>query len=295
MSTTEQSPNPREHSIKPPFPAQQQDMPGKESEMRPRPDFGEETYRGTGKLEGRVAIITGGDSGIGRAVAVAFAREGADVVISYLNEDNDARETAQIIRDAGRRALTIPGDIQDERHCVSVVDRCMREFGRVDILVNNAAHQVSHERFSEVTAEEIDTTYRTNVFACFYLAKACLPHMRPGSSIINVASIQAYQPKPHILTYASTKGALVTFSKGLAQEVIHQGIRVNVVAPGPVWTPLIVSTMSPDRTEHFGEKAPIGRAAQPAELAPTFVFLASDDSRYITGEVIGVTGGELTM
>ncbi len=263
--------------------------------MRPRPDFGEETYVGTGKLPGRVAIITGGDSGIGRAVAVAFAREGADVVIAYLNEHADAEQTARVVRDAGRRAIVIAGDIQQERHCVEIVTRCVMEFGRVDILVNNAAHQVSHERFTEVTAEEIETTYRTNVFACFYLAKACLFHMRPGSSIINVASIQAYQPKPHILTYASTKGALVTFSKGLAQELIQRGIRVNVVAPGPVWTPLIISTMSPQKTEHFGEKTPIGRAAQPAELAPTFVFLASDDSRYITGEVIGVTGGELTM
>ena len=295
MTVTDQPSNPREHPVRGPFPRQKQGIPGQESEMRPRPDFGEETYVGTGKLPGRVAIITGGDSGIGRAVAVAFAREGADVVIAYLNEHADAEQTARVVRDAGRRAIVIAGDIQQERHCVEIVTRCVMEFGRVDILVNNAAHQVSHERFTEVTAEEIETTYRTNVFACFYLAKACLFHMRPGSSIINVASIQAYQPKPHILTYASTKGALVTFSKGLAQELIQRGIRVNVVAPGPVWTPLIISTMSPQKTEHFGEKTPIGRAAQPAELAPTFVFLASDDSRYITGEVIGVTGGELTM
>lgn len=295
MTPQEQSPNPREHHVRGPFPPQPQPIPGQESEMRPRPDFGEESYKGTGKLTDRVAIITGADSGIGRAVAVAFAREGADVVISYLNEHEDARETAEVVREAGRRALVIPGDIQEERHCVDIVTRCVKEFGRVDILVNNAAHQISHGGFMEVTAEEIETTYRTNVFACFYFAKACLPHMRPGSSIINVASIQAYQPKPHILTYASTKGALVTFSKGLSHELIQRGIRVNVVAPGPVWTPLIISTMSPDRTEHFGEKAPIGRAAQPAEIAPTFVFLASDDARYITGEVLGVTGGELTM
>lgn len=295
MTPVERSPNPREHHVHGPFPPQQQSMPGRESEMLPRPDFGEESYHGTGKLVGRVAIITGADSGIGRAVAVAFAREGADIVISYLNEHEDARETARVVQEAGRRVVTIPGDIQEERHCEEVVARCLKEFGKVDILVNNAAHQVSHESFMDVTADEIETTYRTNVFACFFLARACLPHMRAGSSIINVASIQAYQPKPHILTYASTKGALVTFSKGLAQELIQQGIRVNVVAPGPVWTPLIISTMPTERTEHFGEKAPIGRAAQPAELAPTFVFLASDDSRYITGEVIGVTGGELTM
>jgi NAD(P)-dependent dehydrogenase (short-subunit alcohol dehydrogenase family) len=288
-------PDPRQHEPRAPFPAQQQPTPGRESEMIPRPDYGEQSYKGSGKLEGKVALITGADSGIGRAVALAFAREGANIFISYLNELEDAQETERVVREAGREAITMAGDIQDEDHCKNLVLRCMEEFGRLDILVNNAAFQQAHEQFTDITAQELDRTYRTNVYAMFYLCSAAVPHMSVGSSIINVASIQAYQPRPQLLAYASTKGAIVTFSKGLSKELISKGIRVNVVAPGPVWTPLIVSSMPNEKVKHFGEQTPIGRTAQPAEIAPTFVFLASDDSRYVSGEVVGVTGGEFTM
>jgi NAD(P)-dependent dehydrogenase (short-subunit alcohol dehydrogenase family) len=267
--------------------------PGREAQMTPRPDHGEASYRGSGRLTGKVALITGGDSGIGRAVALAFAREGADVVIAYLDEHDDARGAARSVEDAGRRALTISGDVGDEAHCRSLVDRTIREMGRIDVLVNNAAFQREHEDIAEFTAEEIERTFRTNIFAMFWLCQAALPHLPRGGAIINVASIQAYDPSPTLLAYASTKGAIVTFSKALSKKAIERGVRVNVVAPGPVWTPLIPSTMPDESLESFGADTPIGRAAQPAELAPAFVFLASDDSRYITGEVIGVTGGEL--
>jgi NAD(P)-dependent dehydrogenase (short-subunit alcohol dehydrogenase family) len=267
--------------------------PGREAAMSPRPDHGEASYRGSGRLTGKVALVTGGDSGIGRAVALAFAREGADVVISYLDEHDDARGAARSIEEAGRRALTISGDIGDETHCRSLVDRTIRELGRIDVLVNNAAFQREHEDIAEFTAEEIERTFRTNIFAMFWLCQAALPHLPRGGAIINVASIQAYDPSPSLLAYASTKGAIVTFSKALSKKAIERGVRVNVVAPGPVWTPLIPSTMPDESLDSFGADTPIGRAAQPAELAPAFVFLASDDSRYITGEVIGVTGGEL--
>lgn len=295
MTEREVTPDPRAHEVRPPFPPQQQPAPGRESEMTPRPDFGELSYQGAGKLEGRVALITGADSGIGRAVALAFAREGADILISYLSEHEDAHETERVVRESGRRAVLMAGDIQEQDHCNDLVLRCIEEFGRLDILINNAAFQVAHDEFTEVTAAELDRTYRTNVYAMFFLCKAAVPFMRPGGSIINVASIQAYQPRPQLLPYASTKGAIVTFSKGLSRELIKKGIRVNVVAPGPVWTPLIVSTMPQEKIQKFGENAPIGRAAQPAEIAPTFVFLASDDSRYVNGEVVGITGGEFTM
>jgi len=267
--------------------------PGREAQMAPRPDHGEASYRGSGRLTGKVALVTGGDSGIGRAVALAFAREGADVVISYLDEHDDARGAARSVEEAGRRALTISGDVGDQAHCRTLVDRTIREMGRIDVLVNNAAFQREHEEIAEFTAEEIERTFRTNIFSMFWLCQAALPHLPRGGAIINVASIQAYDPSPSLLAYASTKGAIVTFSKALSKQAIERGVRVNVVAPGPVWTPLIPSTMPDESLESFGEDTPIGRAAQPAELAPAFVFLASDDSRYITGEVIGVTGGKL--
>lgn len=295
MADKEITPDPRAHDIRAPFPPQQQPSPGSEMDMAPRPDFGESSYRGSGKLRDKVALITGADSGIGRAVALAFAREGADILISYLNEHEDAQETARVVRESGRKAVLMAGDIQEQGHCNDLVLRCIEEFGRLDVLVNNAAFQVAHEDFSEVTATELDRTYRTNVYAMFFLCKAAVPYMRPGGSIINVASIQAYQPRPQLLPYASTKGAIVTFSKGLSRELIRKGIRVNVVAPGPVWTPLIVSSMPKEKIQHFGENTPLRRAAQPAEIAPTFVFLATDDSRYVNGEVVGITGGEFTM
>jgi len=261
--------------------------------MSPAPDHGEQSYHGSGRLTGKVALITGGDSGIGRAVALAFAREGADVVISYLDEHEDARGAARSVEEAGRRALTIAGDITSDAHCRTLVERTIRELGRIDVLVNNAAFQRTHEDIGDFTSEELDRTFRTNIYAMFWLCQAALPHLPRGGTIINVASIQAYDPSPTLLAYASTKGAIVTFSKALAKHAIERGVRVNVVAPGPVWTPLIPSTMPDESLEKFGADTPIGRAAQPAELAPAFVFLASEDSRYITGEVIGVTGGEL--
>jgi NAD(P)-dependent dehydrogenase (short-subunit alcohol dehydrogenase family) len=287
------SEDPKEQGSKPPFDEQPQEVPGLESEMRRKPDYGAESYRGHGRLEDRAALITGGDSGIGRAVAVAFAREGADVLISYLEEEeSDAHETARVIEAAGRRCVRVAGDIRDEAHCRRLVARAVEEFGRLDVLVNNAAFQMTHEGIGEITSEELDRTFRTNVYAMFYLCKAALPHMPEGGSIINTASIQAYQPTPQLLAYAATKGAIVTFSKALAEEVIKQGVRVNVVAPGPIWTPLIPSTMPQEKVETFGEDTPAGRPGQPAELAPVYVFLASQESSYVCGEVIGVTGGK---
>ena len=288
--TTQQ--DPKEQEPKPPFPEQPQEPPGLETRMEPQPDHGEATYRGSGRLSGKAALITGGDSGIGKAVALAFAREGADVLISYLSEEEeDARETVRLVEEAGRKAVTMPGDISDEAHCQAMVRRAVQELGGLDILVNNAAYQMSHEGIAELTAEEIEHTFRTNIFAMFYLCKAALPQMQPGSTIINTCSIQASQPSPALLAYAASKGAIVTFTKGLAKEAIERGVRVNAVAPGPVWTPLIPSTMPPEQAAQFGQQTPIGRAAQPAELAPAYVFLASQESSYITGEVIGVTGG----
>ena len=293
MSQDESTPDPRESEPKPPLPEQEQELPGLESEMEPEPDYGERSYRGSGKLEGRAALITGGDSGIGRAVALAFAREGADVLISYLEEHSDAEQTRRVVEAAGRRAVTVAGDVGDEKHCIDLVERTVAEFGRLDVLVNNAAFQMSRGGITEMPSDEIERVVRTNVLAYFWLAKAAVPHMRPGAAIINTTSVQAYQPSPNLLHYATTKGAEVTFTKGLAQELIERGIRVNAVAPGPVWTPLIPASISGDRVERFGENAPIGRPAQPAELAPAYVFLASDDSSYVVGEVLGVTGGML--
>jgi NAD(P)-dependent dehydrogenase (short-subunit alcohol dehydrogenase family) len=284
--------DPKEEEPKPPFPEQEQEPPGLESEMRPRPDYGEDSYRGYGRLEGKAAIITGGDSGIGRAVALAFAREGADVLISYLNEEEDARETARAVEKAGRRCVAVAGDIGDESHCQSIVTRAVEEFGKLDILVNNAAFQMTHESIREIPSDEFEHTFRTNVFAMFYLCKAALPRMSEGGAIINTASIQAYQPTSSLLGYAATKGAIVTFSKALVEEAMKQGVRVNVVAPGPVWTPLIPSTMPVEQVKTFGQDTPVGRAAQPVELAPVYVFLASPESSYVCGEVLGVTGGK---
>jgi NAD(P)-dependent dehydrogenase (short-subunit alcohol dehydrogenase family) len=269
------------------------DHPGLTREMDPQPDHGEQTYRGSGRLTGRRALITGGDSGIGRAVAIAFAREGADVVISYLEaEEEDAQETATWVREAGRTIVTVPGDIQQEAHCEELVRRTVDELGGLDILVNNAGFQMSLDGIESLTTEQLERTYRTNIFAMFWLSKFALGHMDAGACIINTSSIQAYQPSPHLLDYASTKAAIVNFTKNLAQELAERGVRVNAVAPGPIWTPLIPATMGREKVDQFGQDTPLGRAGQPAELAPAFVFLASQESSYITGETIGVTGGK---
>lgn len=276
---------------KPPQPRQQQAMPGRTDAMTPRPDHGEDSYRGSGRLAGRAALITGGDSGIGRAVAIAFAREGADVLISYLDEEEDARETARWVEKAGRRAVLVPGDIQHESHCQALVDRAFEAFGRLDILVNNAAHQATFAEIGDITAEEWELTFRVNIHSQFHLCKAAIPRMKPGASIINTTSINADDPSPNLLAYATTKGAIANFTAGLAQLVAEKGIRVNGVAPGPIWTPLIPSTMPPEKVESFGGNTPIGRAGQPAELAGAYVLLASDEGSYITGAIIPVTGG----
>ncbi len=284
--------DPRSAGEKPPFPKQQQETPGSERELSPRPDFGEESYRGHGRLKDRVAIVTGGDSGIGRAVALAFAREGAHVAISYLDEHEDAAETRRVVEAAGRTCLTFPGDIGDEAHCARIVSETVERLGRLDILVNNAAFQGrAVERFEELDAERVERTFRTNILATFHLVRAALPNLAPGSVILNTTSIQAYHPNPQILDYATTKGAIRTFTQGLAKELTARGIRVNAVAPGPIWTPLIPQSFGPEKTAKHGESAPLKRAGQPAEVAPVFVFLASDESSYVSGEVVGVTGG----
>ena len=285
--------NPLEREPKPPYPAQSQQPPGIESKMDPRPDFGEESYQGSGRLQGKAALITGADSGIGRAVALAFAREGAYILVSYWTEESDAQETVRLVEQAGRRAIAVGGDIGDEQHCQQLVQRAVREFGHLDILVNNAGFQMNHKGLTDIPSEQIERVFRTNILAMFWLCKAALPHMRAGASIINTASIEAYQPKPPILDYATTKGAVVTFTKGLALDTVKQGIRVNAVAPGPVWTPLIVmSGGAKDDPITFGADSPMRRPAQPAELAPAYVFLASPEASYVNGEILGVTGGE---
>jgi NAD(P)-dependent dehydrogenase (short-subunit alcohol dehydrogenase family) len=267
--------------------------PGRTDEMDVQPDHGEQTYRGTGRLEGRKTVITGGDSGIGRAVALAFAREGADVAISYLpDEEKDAQETVRLIEEAGRKALTVPGDLREQAQCEELVERVVAEFGGIDVLVSNAAYQMAQSAgLEEITPEQFDRVMKTNVYALFWLAKAALPHLQSGSSIIATSSVQAFSPSPHLLDYATSKAAIVNFVKGLAGNLAEKGIRVNSVAPGPVWTPLIPATMPEDKLGEFGAQAPMGRAAQPAELAPFYVFLASQESSYMTGEVLGVTGG----
>ena len=289
---TEATPqDPRGAGPKPPFPEQEQEPVGLESEMEPRPDYGYETYEGHGRLEGRAAIVTGGDSGIGRAVALAFAREGADVLVSYLDEHSDAEETVRVVEESGRKGISVAGDISDPAHCKAIVDRAVGEFGRLDILVNNAAYQMEYDSITEIPPEEIEHVFKTNVLSQFYLCQAAIPHMKPGAAIINTTSVQAFDPSPTLLHYATTKGAIVTFTQGLAQELTKKGIRVNAVAPGPVWTPLIAMSFDAESVSKFGEEADLGRPAQPAELAPLYVFLASDESRYMVGDVIGVTGG----
>ncbi|OMC53978.1 NAD(P)-dependent oxidoreductase [Mycobacterium sp. IS-2888] len=273
------------------FTAQQQSPPGVQARMDPVPDCGETSYHGSGKLTGKRAIVTGGDSGIGRAVAIAFAREGADVLVSYLNEHDDARDVARYVEDAGRRCVLVPGDLSDAAHCRTVVERAVKEFGGIDILVNNAAYQMMHKNLEEISDEEWDYTFRLNVGAYFYLAKAALPHMRPGSSIIGSSSVNSDSPNPTLAPYAATKAAIANFSASLAQLLGDKGIRVNSVAPGPIWTPLIPSTMPAESVESFGDNVPLGRAGQPAELAPIYVLLASDDASYISGARVAVTGG----
>ena len=276
---------------KPPMPEQQQSMPGSSAAMDPQPDYGEDSYKGSGRLAGKKAIITGGDSGIGRAVALAFAREGADVLVSYLSEDEDARETQRLIEDAGRTAVLVPGDIGSADHCCAIVAKAVETFGRVDILVNNAAHQATFEAITDIPDEEWELTFRTNIHAMFYLTKAAVPHMGKGSAIINTTSVNADNPLPQLLAYATTKGAIQNFTGGLAQLLAEKGIRVNCVAPGPIWTPLIPSTMPPEQVKSFGQETPIGRPGQPKELAPAYVMLATDEASYISGATIAVTGG----
>ncbi|MGN6612152.1 MAG: SDR family oxidoreductase [Angustibacter sp.] len=272
-------------------PAQQQQPPGSQQDMNPKPDCGEQSYRGSGKLEGRAAVITGADSGIGRAVAIAYAREGADVVISYLSEDDDARETARYVEDAGRRAVLVRGDLAEPAHCREVIATAVEAFGKVDVLVSNAAYQMSHETIEEISDEEWDHTFRTNVSAMFHLVKAALPHMGAGSSIIGSSSVNSDMPSPQLAPYAATKAAIANFTASLAQLLGERGIRVNSVAPGPIWTPLIPSTMPPEKVEQFGADTPLGRPGQPAELAPVYVLLASDDGSYVSGARVAVTGG----
>ncbi|MFD1212573.1 SDR family oxidoreductase [Arthrobacter sp. GCM10027362] len=272
-------------------PAQQQEVPGTQAEMTPVPDCGEESYRGTGKLKGKAAVITGGDSGIGRAVAIAFAREGADVLISYLSEDQDAQDTASLVEQAGQRAVLVRGDLDTAEQCRGVIDTAVREFGKIDILVSNAAYQMTHQSLDEISDEEWEYTFKVNISAMFHLVKAALPHMQPGSSIIGSSSVNSDMPSPTLAPYAATKAAIANFSASLAQLLGEKGIRVNSVAPGPIWTPLIPSTMPPEKVESFGKDTPLGRAGQPAELAPVYVLLASDDGSYISGARIAVTGG----
>ncbi|HVV75438.1 MAG TPA: SDR family oxidoreductase [Mycobacteriales bacterium] len=272
-------------------PAQQQEPPGRQREMQPRPDCGEDSYTGHGRLAGKAAIITGGDSGIGRAVAIAYAREGADVLVSYLSEDDDAKDTAQYVEQAGRRVVLMKGDVSDPSHCRDIVATAVAEFGRLDILVNNAAYQMTHETIEEISDDEWDYTFRTNIHAMFYLCKAALPHLREGATIIGSSSVNSDMPSPQLAPYAATKAAIANFAASLAQLLGDRGIRVNSVAPGPIWTPLIPSTMPEEKVEHFGENTALGRVGQPAELAPVYVLLASDEASYISGARIAVTGG----
>ncbi len=273
-------------------PAQQQEVPGIQSKMTPIPDCGEESYRGSGKLTDKIAVITGGDSGIGRAVAIAYAREGADVLISYLSEDSDAKDTAGYVEQAGRRAVLVKGDVADSQHCREIIKTAIDELGGIDILVSNAAYQMTHETLDEISDDEWDYTFDTNIGAMFRLCKAAIPHMKPGSSIIGSSSVNSDMPNPTLAPYAATKAAIANFCASLAQMLGDKGIRVNSVAPGPIWTPLIPATMPSERVESFGENTPLGRAGQPKELAPVYVLLASDDASYVSGARVAVTGGK---
>ena len=277
---------------KPPFPKQSQSLPGSSKQMKPQPDYGEDSYRGANRLTGKKALITGADSGIGRAVALAFAREGADVVISYLNEHEDAKETQRLVESAGQRALLVPGDLSEAEHCRSLVKQSVDAFGRIDILVNNAAHQMTFDSIEEIPDEEWNKTLAVNLSAMFFITKAAMPHMKPGASIINTASINADTPNPSLLAYATTKGAIQNFTAGLAQLLAEKEIRANTVAPGPVWTPLIPASMPEDKVQNFGMQVPMKRPAQPCELASTYVLLASDEASYISGATVAVTGGK---
>ncbi|AMM17315.1 NAD(P)-dependent oxidoreductase [Burkholderia sp. PAMC 28687] len=278
---------------KPPFPEQpQKQQPGHTQPMDPQPDHGEKSYKGAGKLAGKIALITGADSGIGRAVAIAFAREGADIAISYLDEDEDAKETARWVEEAGRKSLLLPGDITDYAHCRALVAKTVETFGRVDVLVNNAAYQMTYDSLEEISDEEWDKTFSTNIGAMFRITKAAVPHMQPGSSIVNTTSVNADAPNPGLIAYATTKGAIQNFTGGLAQLLAEKGIRANGVAPGPIWTPLIPSTMDPEKVKNFGSQVPMKRPGQPAELAAAYVLLASDEGSYISGATIAVTGGK---
>jgi NAD(P)-dependent dehydrogenase (short-subunit alcohol dehydrogenase family) len=276
----------------PPFPKQRQPMPGRTGKMKPLPDHGEDSYKGSGRLKNKKAIITGGDSGIGRAVAIAYAREGADVLISYLEEHEDAEATKRQIETAGRKAVLLPGDIQQATHCRKIVAEAVAEFGSIDILVNNAAHQASFKDIGDISDEEWELTFRVNIHAMFYLTKAAVPHMKAGAAIINTASINSDAPNPILLAYATTKGAIQNFTAGLAQLLAEKGIRANAVAPGPIWTPLIPSTLPEASVTSFGEQVPMKRPGQPAELATAFVMLADPLSSYVSGATIAVTGGK---
>jgi NAD(P)-dependent dehydrogenase (short-subunit alcohol dehydrogenase family) len=277
---------------KPPFPKQKQPMPGFTVKMDPLPDHGETSYKGAGRLDGKKAIITGADSGIGRAVALAFAREGADILISYLSEDDDAAQTKRLVEEAGRKAVLMPGDIQDPSHCRKIVEQAVSELGGLDILVNNAAHQASFKEITDISDEEWELTFKVNIHAMFYLTKAAVPHMKPGSAIINTASINSDAPNPTLLAYATTKGAIQNFTAGLAQLLAEKGIRANAVAPGPIWTPLIPSTLPEEAVANFGKQVPMKRPGQPAELATAYVMLADPLSSYVSGATIAVTGGK---
>ena len=273
-------------------PAQQQELPGQTGQLRPQPDHGEESYRGSGRLDGKAAVITGADSGIGRAVAIAFAREGADILISYLDEEDDAQETRRWVEQAGRKAVLVPGDLSDPACCRTVIDTAVAEFGRVDILVSNAAEQHTHDKLEDITDAEWDRTLAVNLSAFFYLTKAALPHMRPGSSIIGTTLVNSDSPTPGLLPYDVTKAGIANMTAALAQLLAPRGIRANSVAPGPIWTPLIPSTMPSEQVESFGSSAPLDRPGQPAEVAPAYVLLASDEASYISGARIAITGGQ---
>jgi len=276
----------------PPFPPQKQPMPGKTARMDPVPDHGETSYKGSGRLKGLKAVITGGDSGIGRAVAIAYAREGADLLLSYYDEDDDARDTQRLVEAEGRKAVLMPGDIADAAHCRAIIDRAVKELGGIDILVNNAAHQASFKDIAEISDQEWEMTFQVNIHAMFYLTKAAVPHMKPGAAIINTASINADVPNPTLLAYATTKGAIQNFTAGLAQLLAEKQIRANAVAPGPIWTPLIPATMPAEAVSKFGEQVPMKRPGQPAELATAYVMLADPLSSYVSGATIAVTGGK---